>query len=72
VAEEEAGVLAAKAAKAPVVADMAAARRALAVDTAVAQPMAKAVPQRVDMAVVTQAGSKRGPSMPPPRRMAPE
>ena len=59
------------AAKAPVVADMAAARKALAAAaTAVVQPMAMAVPNPVGMAAVTQAECTRGPSMPAPRRMA--
>ena len=59
------------AAKAPVVADMAAARRALAAaDTAVVQPVAMAVPSPVGMAAVTQAECTRGPSMPAPRRIA--
>lgn len=73
VAAEEAVVLAVVAATAPVVADMAAARRAPgAADTAVVRPVAMAVPKPLGMAAVTQAECKRGPSMPAPRRMAPE
>ena len=67
----EAVMVLAVAAKAPVVADMAAARRALAAaDTAVVQPAAMAVPRPVGMVAVTQAECKPGSSMPAPRRMA--